>query len=395
MALIFPPAAAAAAASGSAPGTGNARGPVVVVPHCRIETTGCGLDPATPDLDPAACAAAIAKHLERRGVSAHLSGTVADVCAADPAAVVIQAAITAVCPGKRGGNTLLDFARKTLLQADIEMRNCATGEVAGRSRTERALESGRRTLLRDAMEEFSHHVSEREVRRTQPGTPLAWLRADVGGEHSIEVRGGAVDVEESQINDFFRAAGPEEDEYASRATLETAYHPWRAQRFRFALGLDRLEIRRTGEGTFAGALLNLNSPDPNIPLNFVGARVNARLRTLGLNGSAAYGLDITRHQRISLGVNGGYYLLGTSVARSVIQVEGLPPLRLELRAASWARGAEVRWDWRLTPHLAVNAAYGWNDLNFDNPDRTHSRRFLPFDVEFTGQAARAGIAGRF
>jgi len=378
---------------------GVPRGPVVTVPHCRIETTGCGLDPKTPDLDPAACAATIALHLERRGLTTIQPGPFADVCATDSTAVVMEATITAVCPAKRGGNTPRDHAVRTILQASLQMRDCAGAVIAGTSETERALESGRATLLRDAVEEFSHHVSERKVRSSHPGTPLAWIRADLGREHRIEVRGGVIDVERSAINDLFVAMGIGIDDTATTAAIEWTYNPWRMQRLRLGLGFDAFEIHSEGDGLYISDLFNADKGrDPNgvpVPGVVVPSHIDARIGATGLGGSLGYGFDLTRHQRLSGVARLGYYVLGTNLTPAVIDVEIQPAGFLKLKDHAWGGALEIRYEWRFTPHFAVSAGYGWNHLRFRNPNRPESDRFLPVDVEFSGQAAFAALAGRF
>lgn len=367
-----------------------ARGPVVVIPDCAIVSAGCDLDPDTPVLNAAACAADVARLLQRRGVSSTLPGPVADVCAVDPKAVAVLTTITAVCLVEKGRRTPQEFALHTRLEAAIEVKDCAGAETAGRGRAGRAVEAGRRTLLRDAVEELGHRFSTRRVRRSHPGTPHAWLRADVGGEYGVEVRGGVVEIGGSGINDFFKAAGLPADETATRSTIELAYHPWRSQRARFAVALDAMQIHASGKGTFNGSLLHLGSG-----VSFSSARVDATLRALGPVFSASYGLDYTRHQRISLGGSLGYYVLGTWLAPSEIEIEGTDPRSFKLSDSNWGIGAEARWDWRVTAHFGVSASWGWNRLNFDRPRRTITDKFLPYDVDFTGRTARLGIAARF
>jgi hypothetical protein len=391
--------AGAPAGAGGGPGPAASRGgPAVVVPDCRIENAGCGLDGASPDLDPAACAHTLSKLLGRRGVATALPGPAADACAADPRAVVLLGSVAASCPADPGGGPARDGAVRTVLHADLRMLDCASGETVGRSDAERAVESGRRTLLRDAVEELSHHLSERKVRRSHPETPLAWMRGDAGGEHAVEVRGGALDSERSDINGLFQATGLPDEDRAPRVAIEAAYNPWRAQRLRLGAGVEGLQIHGEGDGVFSRKLLNGALRDPNgFPLPFAPARVEAVFRAVGLVGSAAYGFDVTRHQRVSGRASLGYFVLGPGLGgEAEIRVTGTPaPLTARVEAASWGGAAEARWDWRFTPHLALSAALGWNHLAFTSPDRPGRARFLPWDVEFSGRSAQVGIAGRF
>jgi hypothetical protein len=367
-----------------------ASGPIVSIPDCRIVDGGCGLDPDTPALSPGACASTLATFLDRRGVRSTLPGPVTDICSIDPNAVAVLGTITATCPAGQGGKTPLHFARRTRLAADVEIRDCASGKSAGSGHTDRSMGAGRWTLLRDAVEELGHHLSSGEIRSTHPATPLGWVGADVGNEYSVELRGGFVDVRRSGINDFFRAAGVAADTTATRETLELAHHPWGHQRIRFAVGVDAMQIQTSGRATFNTALLHLSPPT-----NLSSARLDATLRAIAPELSASYGWDYTRHQRISIGGSIGWYLLGTAVAPSKIQIEGTPFDSLKLRDSAWGLGAEARWDWRLTSHIGIDAAWGWNDLSFRHPRQTRSNHFLPLNVDFTGKTGRLGIAARF
>jgi len=380
--------AAPAAAEGSIEPA--ARGPIVVIPDCRIVDGGCGLDPNSPSLSPHACAATLATLLERRGVRSTQPGPLTDVCSTDPNAVAVLAVITATCSTTRDGRTALGFARHTRLEADVEIKDCASGAAAGSGRTVRSLGAGRWTLLRDAVEELGHRLSSGEIRSTHAETPLAWVGADVGSERSVELRGGFVDVRRSSINNFFRAAGITADATAARETLEIVSHPWSRQRVRIACGLDALQMQTSGRATFSTSLLHLA---PSV--NLASARLDATLRALGPECNASYGWDYTRHQRISIGGGLGYYLLGTFLAPSKIQIEGTPANSLKLRDSAFGLVAEARWEWRLTSHIGISAAWGWNDLSFRHPRQTRSGHFLPYNVDFTGETARLGIAGRF
>ncbi|HZE89111.1 MAG TPA: hypothetical protein VE404_06155 [Verrucomicrobiae bacterium] len=367
-------------------------GPLVVVPECRMIQTGCGLDPATADLNAAACAVAVAKQLERRGIRTTLPGPVPDVCAGDPNAVVALTTLTFDCGVERDDRTRRAYAMKTRLRGELVIRDCASGKVAGRARSARAIESGRRTIVRDLVEELGHHIAPRKVRASHPETPLRWLRADVGGERSVEVNAGAIDTSSSGINRILKGMGLPEQERARHLLVESAYTPWSSPRLRVALGVSSTELRASGDGTFDGSLINL---PPSNPQTFTNVPVDVVLRSLGFNLSAAYGFDYLRNQRISAVAHVGYSAMGGTLAPSRMEIDAKSPINIPLRDSAWPLGAGLRWEWRIFPHWEIAATYGWNRMNFKNPKETISGRFAPYDVGYTGAELLLGIAVRY
>lgn len=368
------------------------RGPLVVVPECRMIQSGCGLDPDTPDLNAAACAMAVAKQLERRGIRTTLPGPVTDVCAGDPNAVVALTTVTFECGADQDGMTRRRYALKTRLRGELEIRDCASGEVAGRARAARAVASGRRTLVRDLVEELGHHLAPGKVRASHPETPLRWMRADVGGERSVEIDAGSIDASSSGINRILKGMGLPEQDRARRLLVERAYTPWSYPGVRLAIGLSGTEMRSSGDGTFNRGLLRL---PPSKPQTFTNVPVDVTLRSLGFYLSAGYGFDYLRNQRISAAAHVGYSAMGGSLAPSRMEINATGPIEIPLRDGAWPLGAGVRWEWRLFPHWEIAATYGWNRMNFKNPKETLSGRFAPYDVGYTGAEARVGIAVRF
>jgi hypothetical protein len=373
-----------------------AQGPLVAVPHCTVISEGCGLDPATPQLDPAACAVALAKQLDRRRVRAEVVGPGAVVCGEGSDALILEGTLTAQCPGRADNEMLMDKVYSVRMRLGLLLRDCFSGEEIGSASTQRAIESGRRTLARDAIEELGHHVAERRVRRLYPRTPVAWIRADVGGERVIESAGGGIDIEGNEINDFLDEVALDEEEYASRINFEIAYHPWSTQNTRLGIGLELMQIRAEDDG-MVDPVKTLGR-DPNSPASFdpnVPHHVDMKLGVVGIYGRVGYGVDITRNQRISVAGSVGYYLLGTSLMRAEIIIEGLPADAYRLRGSAAGLGGEFRYTWRFTPHLAFLVAYGFNYLDYRDPNRLHHAAHFPFDVEFSGQTARVGLGGRF
>src|SRR5262249_30712623 len=142
---------AAVAASGTdLTGGGPSRGPTVVVPDCTIEDSGCHLDPSTPDMNPGACAVTLSELLQRRGIrTLRSAGPAAKACATDPNSIVVLTTFRAVCPVKDSEALPRRSVVRTRLSAEITVRDCASGEVVGHGRTERAIEWGRRRVLSD------------------------------------------------------------------------------------------------------------------------------------------------------------------------------------------------------------------------------------------------------
>ncbi len=371
------------------------RGPLVAVPHCSVVSEGCSLDPATPDLDPAGCALTLAKQLERRGVRAEVIGPGAVVCGEGSRALILEGNIQAQCPGRAQDEAVMDQVLAVSLAMELVLKDCFSGETIGRGRSERAIESGRRALVRDSVEELAHHTSETDVRRLYPETPVRWIRADVGGEKSIEVFGGFVDVEESGINDFLGDAGIDTEDTALRGGFEVAYNPWSAQATRIGVGAEIVEVESRERGGVDLADLGRNPAnhpgfDPNGPHD-----VEMVLRVLGIRGSVAQGFDFTLNQRVSLMGTIGHYTLGHVFTPSEIRIEGLPGDSDELRKATLMLSAEVRYEWRVTPHVGLSLAGGYNYLEFSEPNRLDRRAPFPYDLDFSGTTARIALAGRF
>ncbi len=371
------------------------RGPLVAVPHCSIAPAGCALDPATPDLNPAGCAVAIVNHLERRGVRAEVIGPGTVVCGEGSRALLLEGTITATCPGRTHNESVMTQVLSVDLALDLVLKDCFSGETLGRGRSQRAIESGRRALVRDAIEEMAHHTSEMEVRNLYPDTPIRWIRADVGGERSIEIFGGAVDIESSGINDFLEDSGLDSEDYAWRWGFEVAYNPWSMQKTRIAAGLELLEVESHDTGLVDLADLGRNPAnhpgfDPNGPHD-----VDMTLRVLGIRASVAQGFDFTLNQRISMMGTIGYYTLGHLLAPAEVRIEGLPSTSDELRDASQMLSTEIRYEWRVTPHLGVSLSGGYLYLEFPEPNRIDRAAPFPYDLDFSGTTARLGLSGRF
>lgn len=392
IALLLSPAAGARAA---VEGDRLPEGPVVAVPHCRVFTQDCGLDPEAPALSPAGCAMEIARRLGRRGVTTRLVGETTVICAPGSDTLVAEVTLTALCPDRARRDLPVTRAKRVRVKAELTLRDCATGEVVGRGRTKRQVEVGRHHLVRDLLEELGHHLSERKIRRSHSWTPIRWYGPDVGGEWSIELLGGAIDVEEGGFSDFLEAAGEttglERAEYAERATLGAYYRPWHRPRFHLGLGLETMRIRKEGTGDFSSDLLGLE--DRGVVLS--GEEMKADLNVWGLNGALGYGFDFTRNQRLSGILAVGYYLLGPSFSRAKIEIEGLPGGEIRLRDAAVGGWVDLRYEWRLTPHLAIIASYGYNGLRFRRPNIQDNTRDFPFHVEYTGQTGKAGLAVRY
>jgi len=387
--LAIVPAAAAPATGDSTAretGVGSSSGPALVITECTIEPGGCGLDPNTPDLIPSACTSTLAELFERRGIRTVRPGGVGDVCAIDPNALVVLATIRAACPVERGRKLARPYVARSRLHADVEIRDCATGKVVGRGSAGRAIEWGRRRTLSDAVEELSHHISIRDIRATHPETPMRWMRSDVGGQMTIDISGGVLDVKKSDMNGFFKSAGIPTDDLATRQTAQVVIHSWKNQRSTVVGGIDAMQVATSGHGTFDSSDLSLRPPS-----SFTSARVTAKLRTVGAFVDWGYGYDLTRHQRVSIDAFFGYYILGTWLAPSAIEVEGAHPGSLNLADSQYGVGANARWDWRLTPHFGVHAGYGWTRLAFRSTMNTLTGRFLPADIDFTGQTVRVGF----
>lgn len=371
------------------------RGPLVAIPHCSIVSEGCSLDPATPDLDPAGCALTLEKQLDRRGVHAEVIGPGTVVCGEGSRAVILEATLTAQCPDRARNESVMTQVLSVRLAMDLVLKDCFSGEELGRGRSERALESGRRALVRDSVEELAHHTSEMKVRRAYPDTPLRWLRADVGGEKSIEVFGGTVDIDDSGINDFLDDAGIDTEDTAFRGGIEVAYNPWSAQGTRVALGLELMEVTTEEKGQVDLAKLGrdpANHPgfDPNGPQN-----VEMILRVLGLRGSVAQGIDVTLNQRVSVMGTIGYYTLGQALAPAEIKIEGLGHDSDRLRNATLMLSGEIRYIWRVTPHIGVSLSGGYVRLEFSQPNRLNRADPFPYDLDFSGPTLRLGLSGRF
>lgn len=398
---VFVAILALAQASAAEPGqpppspgsTPPARGPLVLVPDCTIVDNSCGLDPNTPDLNRAACAATFGRLLERRGLKVELPGPVKNVCASDPNVLVTEVTINAICPVDPNDRTPRRHMLHTELVAEAVMRDCASGEIVGRGESQRSIETGRHGVLQDVMEEFAHHVSVRKVRASHPETPRVWLRTDVGREHSLEVSPGVVDIGGNDVNEFLTDAGLTESEYVSHTSLVFGYNPWIMQKLRFDSGVDYFQMHRVGDGFFDPDLLNMN-PDPN--KNPSGpASFDVLFRAIGVVGGTSYGWDITRHQRISGRAGFGWYFMGTRLAKSHVFVEGTDNNRTRIREKTWGVSGDLRWDWRVTTHVGLTASFGWNRLNFRSADIRGRDRFFPYDIDFTGPSYKAGVSARF
>ncbi|HXI02441.1 MAG TPA: hypothetical protein VNI57_04620 [Candidatus Saccharimonadales bacterium] len=387
--------AVAGAATGALAAAGEDRGPLVAVPNCTTSSEGCNLDPATPDLNPAGCAATLVEQLGRRGIRAEAIGPGSVTCGEGSGSLILDASIHATCPAGSGDKLVMDRVLSVKLRMTLTLRDCFTGEVVGTASTERSLESGRRTAARDAIEELGHHTSERKIRRLHPETPIRWMKADVGGERSFEVTGGAVDISSSGINDLLRDFRMDSEKHAKRAAIDLAYNPWSSPGTRVAIGVEVLQAKADGEGRVDLKDIHrspANNPgwDPNAPRS-----VNLRLGVVGIKGSVGQGLDVTLNQRLSVTGSIGYYILGTGLMPATLDVEGLPAGDYTLRSSSVMLSGGVRYEWRFTPHLELSAEYGYQFLQFSRPDRVDRVRFFPYNVDFTGPSARIGFGGRF
>jgi hypothetical protein len=381
-----PPASAAPATAG----------PLVAVPYCKVVSEGCGLDPEAPDLSPAGCAATIADHLERRGVRAEAIGPGTVVCGEGSNALLLEATLTSQCPARARDKLLIDKVMSIRLLLEIEMNDCFSGEVLGKGTAERAIESGRHILVRDAVEELAHHTSEMRIRSLFPETPVRWMRGDIGGERSIELAVGGIDISGSGTNDFLDAVGIDNEDTASRILLEGAYNPMSSQHTRLGIGMEYISVSSDDKGNVdLAAVLELdpaNHPgfDPNMP-----HRVKLDLGVIGLRGSVAQGFDFTKNQRISVQGAVGYYVLGTGLAPAAIEIDGLPESANEFHDVSLMLEGTLRYTWRFTSHIALSAAYGYTWLEFHTPNRVGRGPHFPFDFDFSGASARVGLAGRF
>jgi hypothetical protein len=253
------------------------------------------------------------------------------------------------------------------------------------------VEVGRHHLIRDLIEELGHHLSEWKIRRSHTWTPIRWFGPDVGGERSIELLGGAIDVEEGGFSDMLEEAGMERAEYAERATLGVYYRPWHTPRVHIGFGLEAMRIREEGTGDFSSDLLGLE--ERGVVIN--GEEMTADLQVWGLNGALGYGFDFTRNQRLSGILSVGYYILGPAFAPATIEMEGLPGDEIRLNDATVGGWADLRYEWRLTPHLAVIVSYGYSAIQFRRPNIEENTRAFPFHIEYTGQTGKAGLAVRY
>jgi len=387
-ALVFLLAAAPAAVA--AGGDRPPRGPVIAIPDCHVTTEACGLDAASPDLSPGGCAAALAGQLDRRGITSRLMGPVQVSCAEGSDAIVAEVSITATCPSSAANALPIARAKAVDLWSELILRDCGTGEVVGHAKTRRAIDWQRRTLMRDLTEELGHHISEGKIRKAHPGTPITWMRGDVGGEHSIELSGGVIDIKNNKFNDFLAITGGQREDYAIHARIETSVHPVGNPGLRAAVGVDFLRINTETRGDVTGAMVGAR---PGISLS--NAPIKADLGVVGVRGSVGYGWNITRNQGAGAEVGLGYYVLGEAFFPAEIEIDGLPGGKIRVREANIGWNAEVRYEWRFTPHLAFTAGGGWTHIVFGTPNVVDRKKHLPFEIAFEGATARAGIAGRF
>lgn len=385
LALLAPASAVLAAGADRPP-----RGPVIAIPDCKVVSQGCGLDPQTPDLSPAGCATALAGQLDRRGITSRLLGPVQVSCGPGSNAIVAEVSLTATCPGRSGNELPMTQVMSVDLWSEMVLRDCSTGEVVGRAKTRRQLDWQRRTVIRDLVEELGHHLSEWKIRKSHPETPIAWMRGDVGGEHSMEISGGFVDVKDNEFNDFLAAAGGKREDHGFHGRLETSFHPPGNQNLRYALGMEAFGFKTDTRGDVTGDMVGL-PPGASVQQ----ARIEMDLGVVGLRGSIGYGWNITRNQSVGAEIGGGYYLLGKSLYPAEIRIENLPGGNIRLREGNFGASSEVRYEWRFTPHLAFAAGGGWTHIVFTSVNVIDRNRDLPFDIEFTGLTARAGISGRF
>lgn len=387
--------AVAGLSAGPLAAAGEERGPLVAVPDCTTSSAGCNLDPATPDLSPAGCAATLVEQLGRRGIRAEAIGPGNVTCGEGSGSLILEASIHATCPAGSSDKLVMDRVLSVKLRMNLLLRDCFTGEVVGTASTERSLESGRRTAARDAIEELGHHTSERKIRRLHPETPIRWMKADVGGERSFELTGGVVDISSGGINDLLHDLHMDSEHYAKRAAIDLAYNPWSSPGTRVAIGVEVLQAKTEGRTRLELSDLHLkpaNNPgwDPNAPRT-----VNLRMGVVGLKGSVGQGLDVTLNQRLSVTGSIGYYILGTGLMPATLEVQGLPADLYTLRSSGLMLSGGVRYEWRFTPHLELSAEYGYQLLQFSRPNRVGHVAFFRYDMDFTGPAARIGIGGRF
>ena len=371
------------------------RGPLVAIPYCTIVAEDCGLDPETPDLNPAGCAATLQRQMERRGVRTEVIGPGAVVCGEGSNAIILEATLTATCSERTRNELLLDRVLAVRLEMDLVLKDCHSGEVFGRGRARRAIESGRQTLVRDAVQELSHHTAEMQIRRVFPDTPVRWMRGDIGGEVSFEVSGSVIDIGGSGINEFLRSVEIDEEDYAPGILMEMTYNPWSSQLTRVGIGMEYIRVESTEEGMIDLDDLLLDpaghpSFDPNVPHT-----VETILQVLGVRGSVAQGLDLTKNQRLSVQGAFGYYVLGPRILPAEINIEGLPAEIEDFRNAKLMLTAAARYDWRFTPHLAFSVEGGYTRLDFGRPNRLNRERRFPYEIEFNGATLRIGIATRW
>jgi len=366
------------------------RGPVVAIPDCHVVSQGCGIDPESPDLSPAGCATALAGQLSRRGITSRLMGPVEVSCGPGSNAIVAEVSLTATCGGGSDAELPVARAKAADLWAELILRDCSTGEVVGRAKTRREMSWQRRTVMRDLTEELGHHLSERKIRKSHPGTPISWMRGDVGGEHSFEFSGGLIDVERNAFNDFLADAGGDREKNAFHGRIELAFHPVANPGFRAAVGVDALGFKTTTRGDVTGDMVGAGAG-----ASVTNARITMDIGVVGVRGSIGYGWNITRNQSAGAEIGGGYYLLGKSLYPAEIRIENFPGGDIRLREGNFGFSSEIRYEWRFTPHLAFTAGGGWTRVAFTSVNVVDRNRNLPFDIEFTGATARAGIAGRF
>ena len=79
--------------------------------------------------------------------------------------------------------------------------------------------------------------------------------------------------------------------------------------------------------------------DPNIPHT-----VETILQVLGVRGSVAQGIDLTKNQRLSVQGAFGYYVLGPRILPAEINIEGLPAEIEDFRNAKLMLTAAGRYD---------------------------------------------------
>lgn len=379
----------------AAAGAADLRGPLVAIPHCTVVSEGCGLDPETPDLNPAGCAATLARYMERRGVRTEVIGPGTVVCGEGSNALLLEGTLTGHCPARAENKLLLEQALSVRLELDLELKDCFSGQVLGRGRTKRAIEWGRHTLVRDALEELSHGTSERKIRRLFPETPIRWMKADVSGEHSFEVSGGVIDIEGSGINKFLEEVELDQEDRARRIILEMAYNPRPSHRTRVGVGLEHVSMEAEGRGRVDLDALNANPADfpgvdPNAP-----AAVDVKLQVVGLRVSLGHGLDFTKNQRVSIQGALGYYIMGPGFAPATARVQGAPEDLFKFRESTGMVEGNLRYEWRFTSHLAFSASYGYIFLDFHRPNRVGRGRHFAFDLDFSGTSTMVGLAGRF